>query len=621
LKPALELTQDELRARISELELIVNSVPALISYIDRDEVYRQVNRAYEDFFGMHRDEIIGKTVRQMTGEFHYKNSQPYIQRVLRGEHVSFEANVPNRFNAPHSQFVTYTPDIDNFNRVRGFTVLVQDTTDRKLAELQILHYSEHLRALVSASPLPIVAVTATGDITLWNPAAERLFGWTEDEVLGKPIPFIPEDKLQEHRQMRARDLAGEGFTGHEVRRRRKDGTMVDISVSTAPMRDASGTVIGIMSVYVDITERRVSEVALRDSEMRYRFLAESIPQMVWTADASGNLNYITGQVASYFGASREAILGSGWLSFVHSADRDTVIDRWSHSMRTGETYESEFRLRRNDDQWRWHLVRALPLLRSDGQIASWFGTCTDIEDQKRTEEALRKANQELEEFAYVASHDLQEPLRTVNIYSQLLVRRYPAADGEPKKFVSFIESAVTRMHQLIRDLLAYSRAIHEQPEPGSLTRVADLQSALDRALCLLDVRMQESKAAIRSAHLPMIPGDEAQIAQVFQNLISNALKYCRPGIRTEIDIDARRSGATWTISVRDNGIGFDPQYQEKIFGLFRRLHRDEYPGTGLGLAICKRIVERHGGRIWAESNPASGSIFYFTLLAATDSET
>jgi PAS domain S-box-containing protein len=607
---------DELRARISELELITNSVPALISYVDRNEVYRQVNRAYEDFFGMRRDEIIGKTVRQMTGDVHYENSRPYIERVLRGERVSFEANVPNRFNAPHCQFVTYTPDFDHLNQVRGFTVLVQDTTERKLAELQILHYSEHLRALVSASPLPIVALTAAGEITLWNPAAERLFGWTEAEVIGKPIPFIPDEKLEEHREMRARDLAGEGFSAREIRRRRKDGSSIEISVSTAPMRDTNGRVIGIMSVYVDITERRASELALHEGEMRYRFLAESIPQMVWTADSNGILRYINGQVTSFFGASTEAILGSGWLSYVHSADREGVVKRWAHSVRTGETYEIEFRLRRNDNEWRWHLVRALPLVRADGQVASWFGTCTDIEDQKRTEEALRKANQELEEFAYVASHDLQEPLRTVNIYSQLLVRKYSLEDGEPKKFIGFIESAVVRMQQLIRDLLDYSRASHEQAQGDLVTRVANIHSALNRALFSLDSRIQESGAAIHCSDLPLVAGDEAQLAQVFQNLLSNALKYCKPGITPVIEIEARYSAAIWTISVRDNGIGFEPLYQEKIFGLFRRLHRDEYPGTGLGLAICKRIVERHGGKIWAESNPDSGAAFYFTLPAA-----
>ena len=602
------------RTPIEELEVIFDNVPALMSYIDAGEVYRRVNRAYEEFFSMSRDQIVGKTVREMLGDEQYATSKPYIDRALAGERLCFDRQAVNVKGSVRDLAITYTPDRDLAGIVRGFIVLVQDVTQTRQSEIRALHVSGQLRALISASPLAIVALTADGNITLWNPAAESVFGWTEAEVLGRPLPFIPEDKFEEHRMMRARDLSGEGFTGREVRRRRKNGSPVDISVSTAPVRDPSGRVIGIMSIYVDITARRAAEEALRDRESRYRFLAESIPQMVWTATSDGNLDYVNEQVATFFGSPREELLGSRWLQGVHADDQPRVSERWQRSLETGETYEVEFRLRRHDGEWRWHLVRALAFVGADGKVASWFGTCTDIEDQKRIEEALRKANQELEEFAYVASHDLQEPLRTINVYSQLLIRRYAPQGGEPAKFSGFIESAVARMQRLIRDLLGYSRAIHE-PANMLLEKQADLQAAFDHALASLRGLVQETRAVVVCCELPGVRGDEIQLEQVFQNLLSNALKYCKRDVAPEVIVTAELYGSMWTITVRDNGIGFDSQYSERIFGLFRRLHRDDYPGTGLGLAICKRIVERHGGRIWAESSAGRGASFHFTVPA------
>jgi PAS domain S-box-containing protein len=610
------LNISDLRSENAELEVVFESVPALMSYIDADEVYRRVNRAYEQFFGVSRADIVGKTVLEMTGADHYSRARPYLDRVLRGERVTFEPRLADHTGSMRDLVVTYSPDTDPEGRVRGFVVLVQDVTDLRQAELQALHLSEQLRALISASPLAIVALTAQGNITLWNPAAEQMFGWTEEEVIGKPLPFIPEDKMDEHRSMRAQDLSGQGFTGREIRRQRKDGTPIDISVSTAPMRDSSGRVIGIMSVYVDITARRAAEESLRDDEMRYRFLAESIPQMVWTATPQGHVDYVNGQTTTYFGGSSEEVLGTGWLHAVHPGDKERVQERWMRSLETGETYEVEFRLRRHDGEWRWHLVRALPMIGVAGNVVSWFGTCTDIEDQKRTEDDLRKANQELEEFAYVASHDLQEPLRTVNIYSQLLIRRYaPRNDPEPAKFSGFIEAGVSRMQHLIHDLLAYSRAIHDQPDVPYTARQANLQAAFAQSAAALHASIHETGATVTCSDLPFVSGDETQLEQVFQNLLSNALKYCQPDVPPKIAVTAVLQEDVWTIAVRDNGIGFDPKYNERIFGLFRRLHRNEYPGTGLGLAICKRIVERHGGKIWAESIPGQGSTFFFTVPA------
>ncbi len=376
---------------------------------------------------------------------------------------------------------------------------------------------------------------------------------------------------------------------------------------------AEDTMRALESVSVSIAvgiERKRTEAALMESEKRYRFLAESMPQMVWTAGPDGGLDYVNTQAASYFGTSTESLLGAGWLSGVHPEDQEGVVQRWKFSLTTGQPYETEFRLRRGEDgAWRWFLVRAHARSAPEGQVVSWVGTCTDIHEQKKDQEALRKANRELEEFAYVASHDLQEPLRMVNVYTQLILRRIKVEDDSVNQFADFVTQGVVRMEALLRDLLTFSRSVHTENAPAG---IADLSASLKGALSVLKTRIEETGAVITAQSLPRTRGETSQIAHVFQNLLSNSLKY-RSQLAPVIEISSEKKGDHWIISVRDNGIGFEPRYAERIFGLFKRLHKEEYPGTGLGLAICKRIVERYGGRIWAEGDPGQGAVFHFSL--------
>jgi signal transduction histidine kinase len=233
---------------------------------------------------------------------------------------------------------------------------------------------------------------------------------------------------------------------------------------------------------------------------------------------------------------------------------------------------------------------------------------------KSVEEAnakLKAANRELEEFAYIASHDLQEPLRMVNIYTQLIVERLGRdVDEEIPRYSTFVRQGVVTMETLLQDLLRVARVIHQERRQGQLV---SLQDALSDSLAALKSRIEEAKATITATELPNTCGDQVQFSQVFTNLISNSLKYRKTGSPPCISISAQRNSKEWIVEVSDNGIGFDQAHAERVFGLFKRLHRDAYPGTGIGLAICKRIVERHGGRIWATSEPDKGSTFYFTV--------
>lgn len=235
-----------------------------------------------------------------------------------------------------------------------------------------------------------------------------------------------------------------------------------------------------------------------------------------------------------------------------------------------------------------------------------------IRELEETQLKLAQANSDLQQFAFAASHDLQEPLRMVNIFTQLLLERHvDGSNQDARQFAEFVRTGVTRMETLLRDLLRYSRAIHE--ERLSATTHFELNRAIADAMDALRIEIQTTQARIVTTSMPVVQGDQMQLSLVFQNLISNSIKYAKDGVAPLIEISAEQSDCERIIRVQDNGIGFEQKYAERVFDLFQRLGGKNVPGTGLGLAICRRIIERHGGRIWAESQPGTGSIFHFTL--------
>jgi PAS domain S-box-containing protein len=269
-----------------------------------------------------------------------------------------------------------------------------------------------------------------------------------------------------------------------------------------------------------------------------------------------------------------------------------------------------------DDGLRYHIYgSARPLFDENGNVRRTFSAFIDVTERKRAErnleqsiEAVKKANEELQQFTYAASHDLQEPLRTIGSWAQLLERRY-GGDPETAEYTALIIDGVDRMRTLIEDLLKYSRI---GAATGGRRVYLDLGNAVQWAMLDLDAKIREQKAAVKHDDLPEVIADESQMAQLFQNLISNALKY-KSDLPPLIDISAEELDEDWLISVRDNGIGIDPKYSETIFGVFKRLHGRDVPGTGIGLAICRKIVENHGGKLWVESDGKNGSNFRFTL--------
>ncbi|MGD0298661.1 MAG: ATP-binding protein [Bryobacteraceae bacterium] len=355
------------------------------------------------------------------------------------------------------------------------------------------------------------------------------------------------------------------------------------------------------------------EAALKDvnrERERFHFMAESMPQKIFTAKPNGDIDYFNRQWMLFTGLTFDEIKNWGWTRFVHPDDLERNLMAWRQSITSGEPFHFERRFRRADGEYRWHLSRAHAMRDAYGNISMWIGSDTDIHEQKEKEEELQRANDDLQQFAYSASHDLQEPIRNVAVYSELVAKRYHSVlDADGQQFLGFLQEGGRRLATLINDLLTYTRAGMAQVNDAPV----DASMVLKHALLGLAEAIRESDARVTWDTLPEVYMAESHLQQVFQNLIGNALKY-RSQDSPRIHVSANLRGSAWCFSVQDNGIGIDPQYKEKIFGVFKRLHQDQkYSGTGIGLAICQRVVERYGGRIWVESEPGKGATFFFTV--------
>jgi PAS domain S-box-containing protein len=365
-------------------------------------------------------------------------------------------------------------------------------------------------------------------------------------------------------------------------------------------------------------ERQRAQEALGRSEERLRLAVKAARMGTWELDLSTGRIEASPICQENFGVPADTEFDFGMLrGSLHPDDRAVVGHQFERAAEQGGSLESEFRVIWQDGSVHWLVVHGLAVRDARGAVARIVGVTLDITARKQVEENLAKQAQELaalnadlRQFAFAASHDLQEPLRMVTVYTQLIVERYkPTADEETAMFLSFIETGTARMGALLRDLQAY---LHLQTRDRHFKRV-DMNELLHRVLQVLDIASREAGAVITTEPLPVVLGDESQLEQVLQNLIANALKYrdARPPM---IHVGVSREGTYWRFFVRDNGIGFETEFAEQIFGLFKRLnHQKDYPGTGLGLAICRRIIEHHGGQIWAKSEKGVGSEFSFSL--------
>src|ERR1700687_3521765 len=446
------------------------------------------------------------------------------------------------------------------------------------------------------------------------------------------------------RRSRGLEAAADAIQGGEGKRimdlyRAVIGKMQDEELRLLALRDADakknlvqaktvlilGTALGLLIavaatciVQRDSFAREFAEEALREGEERFRTLANNISQLAWMADEKGYIFWYNQRWFDYTGTTLVEMAGWGWQKVHHPDHVQQVVAKISKCFQSGEVWEDTFPLRGRDGNYRWFLSRAVPICDPEGRVLRWFGTNTDISERMRSEEhllgtvgELKRSNDELQQFAYIASHDLQEPLRMVASYIQLLAKRYKGRlDSDADEFIAYAVDGSNRMRGLIQDLLAYSSA----GTNGKALREISSENALKEALTNLRGTIEENGAIVTHDSLPAITTDDTQLAQVFQNLVGNAIKY-RSSEVPHVHVSARKNrGNEWIFAVRDNGLGIDPQYFDRIFVLFQRLHgRETFKGTGIGLAICKKMLEGLGGRIWVESQLEKGSTFYFAL--------
>jgi PAS domain S-box-containing protein len=452
----------------------------------------------------------------------------------------------------------------------------------------------------------------TGEIE-WDTRVRDLWGVAPED----PVDFgvfraglHPDDREPTQQAIdRALDPAGDGKYMAEYRVIHRSDGQTRWIVATGRVFFEAGRAVRLVGTVQDITDRKRAEEAIRERESELRQIADSMPQMVWVSNVEGRDEYHNRRWYDYTGLTPPS---PDWSRIIHPDDLARTAELWRHSLATGDPYEIEYRLKRHDGQFRWFLGRAEPIRDSDGAIVRWFGTCTDIHDQRMTADDLRRANQDLQQFAYAASHDLQEPLRAVTSYTQLLSRRYGAAlDDDGQKYIKFALEGAARLQSLLQDLRTFWATGVQSSEPEV---AVDTRALLDEVTANLGHQLRRSGAEVRiDASLPIVQGHRTMFVQLFQNLVSNAIKYRSPDRSAYIEISAELKGGEWVFHVADNGIGIDPKHFPKLFRVFSRLHGGNYEGTGLGLAICQRIVERMDGRIWLESEPDKGSKFSFAV--------
>jgi PAS domain S-box-containing protein len=483
-----------------------------------------------------------------------------------------------------------------------------------------------LHGIVASTPDAIISVDAQQRITLFNPAAERMFGCAASEALGASLDrFIPERFRATHRKHIA-DFAETGVTtramGHQrpLAALRADGTEFPVEATI------SQTTVGGQRLFTaivrDISERRQAEEALRVSEARFRAIFETAVDGIVVIDEQGIVTGFNPAASRIFGYAPEEMVGRNVSLLMPEPHRSAHDGYMRTYLETGMKriigVGREVTGRRKDgSEFPMDLAVSETML---GSRRVFTGIVRDITERKQDEAALAtqaedlaRSNVELERFAYVASHDLQEPMRTVRSFAQLLKRRVgDQLSGDAAEYLQYITGGVERMQTLINDLLAYSRVSSQ----GAAFAPSDCAHILRMVLDSLQASVAAEHATVTFDPLPTVLGDATQLGQLLQNLVANAIKF-RGKQPPRIHVSAAERPHEWLFSVRDNGIGIAPEYFERIFIIFQRLHTiEEYGGTGIGLAICKKIVERHGGKITVDSQLGHGSTFSFELAEA-----
>jgi len=594
--------------------------------MDENGVIKTWNEGGKRIKGYSADEIIGKNYSTFYTEEDRKNELPKHNLELAAKFGNYETE-GWRVKKDGTLFwadVTLTAIYGNDGKLAGFTKVTHDNTEKRLME----ENRQRLIEILEATP-DLVGTADAKDrhVIYMNTAGRRMTGIGIDEDVSKlKIEDVnsrwPNELSQEEAfKIAARDGICKGecvFIG-------RNGQEIPVSMVLIAHKTPDGKVVRFSTVSRDITEQKRAEAEIKSVNAFLDSVLENIPNMVFVKD-SIDLRFVRFNKAGeeLLGYTKRDLIGKNDYDFFPKKQADFFTRNDQAVLEQNNVVDIPEEPIDTKYGQKWLHTKKIPILNKEGKPIYLLGISEDITEMRKAKveleektKELQRSNTELEQFAYVASHDLQEPLRTVSSYVQLLANRYKnKLDKDADEFIDFAVDGSNRMRQLINSLLEYSRI--NRVKPFELIDLSDIMAGV-----MLDMKEQitTSGATIKYSKLPEIYGDNVLIGQLFQNLIGNALKFKSPERKPEIIIKSEKKGSQYLFSISDNGIGMQPEYWEKIFVIFQRLNsREKYPGTGIGLSICKKIVERHGGKIWVESEPGKGSTFFFTINRVTDKQ-
>jgi PAS domain S-box-containing protein len=598
-----------------------------------------VNVQAERQFGYRRDELVGQRVKsiipegfaeRLVADATRSTAEALAQQIGMGIELSGRRKDGSEF--PIEIMLSPLESADGIL----VTAAIRNISARKAAEEHLVQMESRYRGLLEAAPDAMVVVNQAGEIVLVNVQAEIKFGYRRDELLGQKVKnIIPEGFAERLIADAARStveaLAQQMGMGIELSGRRKDSSEFPIEIMLSPLESDEG--ILVTAAIRNISARKAAEEHLVQMESRYRGLLEAAPDAMEVVNQAGEIVLVNVQAEKQFGYRRDELLGRKVKSIIPEGFAERLIADATRSVAEALAQQIGMGielsgLRKDSTEFPIEIMLS-PLESADGILVT--AAIRNISLRKKSEEdnaelelrvqertrqlavanqVLERSNIELQQFAYVASHDLQSPLRSICGFVQLLKMEYEGKlDEQAADWIRRTVLATEQMQDLIRGVLAYSR-VDSRSRPFMPTPFLDV---FNDVVALLEPSIHDAGGQVTCSELPVVMGDRSQFVQLMQNLIGNGLKY-HGDKSPHVQVSAKRNGDEWTFSVRDNGIGIDPKYYERIFEIFKRLHdQKEYPGTGIGLAVCRRVVNRHGGRIWVESEAGQGSVFHFTL--------